>query len=245
MQFELPLRLGAGPLGGMHEEWLRVGQRHIRLRVVRNARARRYILRLHDDGTAQVTVPARGSAREATQFAARNAAWLEKQLLRLAHPRDGHSTWQIGTLILFRGENVPLKAEGGTGEIRFGTEVVRVADPGGNLRPELERYLWNLSAKELAERTIELAQQKNIVIHRIAVRNQRSRWGSCSRQGTISLNWRLIQAPVYVRDYIILHELAHVKEMNHSRRFWREVERLCPDFAEAERWLRRHSSLLR
>jgi predicted metal-dependent hydrolase len=73
------------------------------------------------------------------------------------------------------------------------------------------------------------------------VRNQRSRWGSCSRRGTISLNWRLIQTPVSVRDYVILHELAHLKEMNHSKRFWREVARLCPDYKEAENWLKRHS----
>jgi predicted metal-dependent hydrolase len=102
-----------------------------------------------------------------------------------------------------------------------------------------------LSARELTARTCELANQHHIAIRRVSVRNQRSRWGSCSRRGTISLNWRLVQAPVFVRDYIILHELAHVKELNHSPRFWREVERLCPDFAEAERWLRGHSSLLR
>ena len=76
------------------------------------------------------------------------------------------------------------------------------------------------------------------------MRNQRSRWGSCSRRGTISLNWRLVQTPAYVRDYLVLHELAHLKEMNHSRRFWREVERLCPGFREAERWLKQHASLL-
>jgi predicted metal-dependent hydrolase len=78
----------------------------------------------------------------------------------------------------------------------------------------------------------------------VTVRNQRSRWGSCSRRGTISLNWRLVQAPGFVRDYLVLHELAHLKEMNHSRRFWSEVARLCPDFAEAERWLKQHSTLL-
>jgi len=81
-------------------------------------------------------------------------------------------------------------------------------------------------------------------VRRITVRNQRSRWGSCSRRGTISLNWRLVQTPVFVRDYLVLHELAHLKEMNHSRRFWDEVARLCPGFREAERWLKQHSRLL-
>ena len=82
-------------------------------------------------------------------------------------------------------------------------------------------------------------------MNRVTVRNQRTRWGSCSRRGTISLNWRLIQAPGFVRDYIILHELAHTLEMNHSDRFWRQVETLCPDYRNAERWLKQHKEVLR
>jgi hypothetical protein len=77
------------------------------------------------------------------------------------------------------------------------------------------------------------------------VRSQKSRWGSCSRRGTISLNWRLIQTPAFVSDYICLHELMHLRQMNHSPRFWREMERVCPDYRMAERWLKEHSGLLR
>lgn len=247
MQFELPFRLGTPTSTGPREEWLRVGPRNVRLRLVRNNRARRYILRLHNDGTARVTVPRRGTPREGIRFAARNVAWLEQQLLRLGREKNSGSRWPVGTHILFRGESVLVEPGGHDepGSVRFGTESVRVTNLSGDLRPELERYLWKLSARELTARTCELANQHHIAIRRVSVRNQRSRWGSCSRRGTISLNWRLVQAPVFVRDYIILHELAHVKELNHSPRFWREVERLCPDFAEAERWLRGHSSLLR
>ena len=79
---------------------------------------------------------------------------------------------------------------------------------------------------------------------RVSVRNQKTRWGSCSRKGTISLNWRLIQAPEFVRDYIILHELAHRWQMNHSDKFWREVERLSPDYLTAEQWLKANLSIL-
>lgn len=77
---------------------------------------------------------------------------------------------------------------------------------------------------------MELAALHGIGVARVSVRNQRSRWGSCSRRGTISLNWRLIQTPEEVRDYIILHELPHRRHMNHSLRFWQEVERLCPGY---------------
>ena len=90
----------------------------------------------------------------------------------------------------------------------------------------------------------EFAGRHNLQVNRVSVRNQRTRWGSCSRRGQISLNWRLVQTPVSVRDYIVLHELAHLKEMNHSRRFWAEVARLCPEFAQAERWLKANPGLL-
>jgi predicted metal-dependent hydrolase len=128
--------------------------------------------------------------------------------------------------------------------VRFGGEAVPLADATGDLRPAIERHLRQLAARELPPRVLELAALHHLPARRVTVRNQRSRWGSCSRRGTISLNWRLVQAPGFVRDYLVLHELAHLKEMNHSRRFWSEVARLCPDFKEAERWLKQHSSLL-
>jgi predicted metal-dependent hydrolase len=79
-------------------------------------------------------------------------------------------------------------------------------------------------------------------MRRVIVRNQKSRWGSCSVRGTISLNWRLIQVPDFVRDYIILHELAHLRHLNHSARFWAEVKRVCPDYLAAEVWLKKNSA---
>ena len=103
-------------------------------------------------------------------------------------------------------------------------------------------YRGNGSASTQIESGIAFGQ---IRVQRVTVRNQRSRWGSCSRRGTISLNWRLVQTPEFVRDYIVLHELAHLREMNHSPRFWREVARLCPNFAEAEKWLKANAALLR
>lgn len=97
-----------------------------------------------------------------------------------------------------------------------------------------------LAAAELAQRTRELAAQTNSQISRITIRAQRTRWGSCSRRRAISLNWRLIQTPPFVIDYIILHELMHLRQMNHSQRFWDEVEKVCPTWREAEKWLRHH-----
>jgi predicted metal-dependent hydrolase len=244
MQLDLTFELRPLPAG---EERLRVGAVDVPLRLVRNRRARRYILRLRSDGSAQVTVPSRGSAREAWKFAERNIPWLEKQLLRRATQTEQVKGWVAGTEILFRGErariNVMLDSKGAV--VGFGSETVLLSNYRDDLRPQLEKHLWALAARELPPRALELAAMHRVDVRRVTVRNQRSRWGSCSRRGTVSLNWRLVQTPDFVRDYIILHELAHFREMNHSQRFWQQVERLCPDFATAERWLKTHAHLLR
>jgi len=99
--------------------------------------------------------------------------------------------------------------------------------------------------KELPGRVGELAAQHGLTVRRVAVRDQRSRWGSCSARGVVSLNWRLVQTPEFVRDYIIVHELMHLREMNHSSRFWKLVAEAFPQMEEAEKWLKAHSRLLR
>ena len=229
-----------------HESWLRVGARSLRVRFVRNLRARRYILRLRPEGSARVTIPRGGSLAEAQRFAERNVAWLEQELLRQTAARLRPKTWLLGTEILFRGEpaRLELGADAESKLIRLGSESLRVDDASGDLRAAVENHLRLLAERELPARAGELAALHQVAVKRVQVRSQRSRWGSCSRRGTISLNWRLVQTPIFVRDYIILHELAHVKEMNHSPRFWREMARLCPDFAQAERWLKQNSKQL-
>ena len=243
---QLEWLFGPRPPAPADDHWLVAGTRRVRLCFVRNRRARRYILRLRPDGAARVTVPRGGSAAEAKRFAERNVAWLEQQLLRQALRPHRPAAWSLGTEICFRGERVRLEPgeNGEAGLVRFGGEVVPVAPAVGDLRPVIERHLRHLAAQELPARVFELAALHQLPVRRVMVRNQRTRWGSCSRRGTISLNWRLVQVPPFVRDYLVLHELAHVREMNHSRRFWGEVARLCPDFREAEHWLKQHSSLL-
>ncbi len=229
------------------QDWLRVGSRLVRLWLVPNPRARRYVLRLRPDGEARVAIPRRGSAAQARRFAEQNIPWLERQLLRQAAQPAHPAAWHAGSEILFRGQWVRLEPglNGESGLVRFGGQVLRVTDPEPNLRPAVERHLWRLARRELPARVQELATLHQLPVRRVTVRNQRSRWGSCSRRGTISLNWRLVQTPEFVRDYIILHELAHLKEMNHSPRFWRQVALLCPEFAAAELWLKQNRQLLR
>jgi predicted metal-dependent hydrolase len=221
-----------------------VGQRNVPLAFIVNHRARRYILRVRPDGTARVTVPRRGSFRAAREFANRNILWIDQQLQRLAARPVADSVWTIGSAILFRGETVRIVAGRDPDSILFADQVVGIIGAPGDFRPDIERHLRSLAALELPPKLFQFARQHGLTVRRLTVRNQKSRWGSCSRRGAISLNWRLIQVPPFVSDYILLHELMHLRQMNHSRKFWREVENVCPGFREAERWLRTHASLL-
>ncbi len=221
--------------------------RRVRVVMIRNPRARRYVLRLRPDGSARVTIPCGGSAAEARSFAERSTAWVEGALRRQADRPKRPTEWRLGAEILFRGEKVKFEAisTGECSHIRFGTEVLNLRDPAEDLRSAIERHLWKLAGQELPPLVLEHAALQGLTVRRVTVRSQRSRWGSCSRRGTISLNWRIIQAPSFVRDYLILHELMHMRQMNHSARFWNEVERVCPGYQAAERWLKQNSALLR
>jgi predicted metal-dependent hydrolase len=114
----------------------------------------------------------------------------------------------------------------------------------GRLSPEMARALKNRARRELPPRLLELAAGNGLTVTGVTIRDQRSRWGSCSPKGHISLNYRLMLMPEAIRDYILIHELMHLKQADHSRKFWRLVATACPAFREAERWLRKHGSSL-
>ena len=98
---------------------------------------------------------------------------------------------------------------------------------------------------ELPLRLAELALVHGLDVQRVSVRSQHSRWGSCGRNGHISLNWRLVLMPDAVRDYVLIHELMHLRRLDHSPAFWRLVADACPEYATARRWLRQHGPALR
>ena len=108
----------------------------------------------------------------------------------------------------------------------------------------VEQALKERARRELPPRLLALAAAHGLAVNRVTIRDQRSRWGSCSPKGHIALNYRLLLMPESVRDYILIHELMHLKQADHSRRFWRHVEAACPEFRDAERWLRRHGPAL-
>jgi predicted metal-dependent hydrolase len=174
---------------------------------VRHPRARRYLIRVEDDGCVRVTVPRWGSKKEAAAFAERERVWIEKQRARAererARPRPAPVPEEIERALRARAKRLRVRAK-----------------------------------RELPRRLLELAALHGLTVTRVSVRNQRWRWGSCSRSRHICLNWQLVKMPDAVRDYVMLHELMHLKRMDHSPKFWKLVEKVCPDFQASRLYLR-------
>lgn len=214
----------------------------------RSHRARNYRLTLRRDGVAVATIPARGSEREARRFVNEHLEWLRRARARQHRRPRGAEIWKPGTPILWRGTMRLIERDGDAPADRpailLGTERFRVARFDGNMRATLESHFLRRARVELPARTWQLASETGVPVREVTVRNQRTRWGSCSSAGVISLNWRLVQTPDSVRDYIIYHELMHLKEMNHSPRFWARVGEVCPGWREAEHWLKENGGLL-
>ncbi len=213
----------------------------IALRIVKSPRARRYLLRLDFDGAARLVIPRRGSRAEALRFLERSRVWLQRRHQQWLAHQATRRPWLDGATFLFRGEPARLRVTvdlfGTT--LAFAGETLRGVPPAADYRSAIQAHLRTIAERELPVRTRELAQEHGIAIRRVSVRAQKTRWGSCSSRGTISLNWRLIQAPDFVRDYLIVHELMHCRQMNHSARYWKLVAEAFPRWREAESWLKK------
>jgi predicted metal-dependent hydrolase len=215
---------------------------------IRHPRARRYILRVLPDGTVRVTVPRRGVKRDAQAFVAANQAWIAEQRARRQQTFARVAPWRHGTSILVDGRLVDLRVTaqpGGGTSVWCGDAVVGRRDCiPSDLRPMIEAWLRRRATRELPPLLLALGEAHGISVPRVSVRDQRSRWGACAPTGTITLNWRLIQVPLFVREYVLLHELMHRRELNHSRRFWALVAACCPRHDEARHWLREEGKQL-
>lgn len=215
----------------------------ITVQYVRHRLARRYILRVTRTGIARVTIPRWGSIAEARRFAQEHVKWIEQQIAKLSARYKDEVGRAASKTVMFRGQSWPVNVvrDGERYFVVFGSESVAVTGPDTDVQKVIETHLRELAEDELPRRIAELAQSVGLHVRKVIVRNQKTRWGSCSRKGTISLNWRLVQAPIWVRDYLLWHELMHLREMNHSKRFWSLVASVCPDYKAAEQWIRQHS----
>jgi predicted metal-dependent hydrolase len=166
-------------------------------------------------------------------------------MVEMGQLRNSQQEQSKGTLLL-RGQPMQLHitteaTERAYGRVEHSGDKLIVYLPAGSevdARLVLESWLRRQARHDLVNRIKERSRQMSVAPNRIYLMNQRTRWGSCSSKRNLSFNWRLVLAPPDILDYIVVHELAHLKEMNHSQRFWLLVRSFCPDFDRHKRWLK-------
>lgn len=215
--------------------------RRVPVKLVVNARARHVSVRIDPvRREAVATAPCRRQLDHAAQFAAERASWIVRELARL--PRGVELA--PGAFLPLRGEPHLLAYERGRARPRVEVgEPLRIVAPAPDIalfEGRLLRFLKEEARGDLAGRVAIHAVALGVAPRRIQIKELRSRWGSCSVDGVLSFAWRVILAPPFVLDYLAAHEVAHLREMNHSRRFWSHVRRCVPDFERGRRWLHEH-----
>ncbi|MEM1299336.1 MAG: M48 family metallopeptidase [Pseudomonadota bacterium] len=205
-----------------------------RVRLVVNARARRFTLRLDPAGDGAIlTHPPRVPRRDCESFLSRHSDWLRRALEK-AGP----------VIAVAPGVQIPIDGRMRTVSHQSGRRAPELADDEitlygrGAIGPKLTAFLKNRARDRLAPAAKAYAEQLGRKVSRVSLRDTRSRWGSCSSTGALSFSWRLAMAPVEVQDYVAAHEAAHLVEMNHSDRYWAVVERIMPDWKPHRAWLR-------
>lgn len=218
------------------------GDRDVPYRLCRSARARAIRISIDRDCGITLTLPPRTPERDGLAFLASKAAWLRRHLSRRREPPTLRDYLTRNPAVTIDGVRVPLaiRRDAAKPVLRYSPGAASVTVETGPGEPgdaDLAPVLRGLAARVLPSRTMELARRHGFEVKRVSVRDQSSRWGSCSSARSISLNWRLLLVPPEIQDYVILHELAHLRHMNHSPRYWRELCRLDPDARERDRWL--------
>ena len=211
---------------------------HIRV----SRRARRLAVRVYPDARVEVIVPPRARPREVESFLASQREWIENKRAQALRNRPAPEIFPPSSLYLgMTGENLRLHLAGGAGRLRVierdGLLQVSGAFTPASLKAALRRWLLTAARVRLEPRLVALGASTGVAYQRLSIRRQRSRWGSCSVRGTISLNACLLYQRPAVVDYLIVHELMHVKHMNHSNRFWQAVEKNCADWRALDREL--------
>jgi len=231
--FQLDL-LSAG--GGANES----PQENLKVRV--SARARRLSLRVYPDARVECVVPPRVRPREVEAFIKAHREWIDARRATALRNRPAPQPFPPAVIALrMTGEQYQLQMASVAGRPRVtwsGPGVLRMSGAAApRLLAGMRSWLIRTARARLIPRVEALAKAMGVSYSQISVRRQRSRWGSCSARGTISLNCCLLFQRPEVVDYLIVHELTHVKHMNHSARFWQAVERHCADWRALDREL--------
>jgi predicted metal-dependent hydrolase len=226
----------------VRRELLKIDGRAVELSVRLNPQARRLIVKVHPtSGEVMVIAPSKRALDRAVEFARSQADWIARQLAQV----PSRVVLMPGARIPFRGtEHVVVRGDGGPVFVDGDKPVITVCGRAEHAPRRLLDFLKKQAKRDLEAKAFEYASRLGAKPSRITVRDTASRWGSCSSTRSLSFSWRLILAPPFVLNYVVAHEVAHLREMNHGAAFWRIVRELVGDVRKPQAWLRQHGATL-
>ncbi len=218
--------------------------------VKRSARAKHIRLEVRPDNGLTVVIPAFCSLRDVPDLLKKKKSWILSKLERYERVRTAEKKeLKDGDFIPYMGRNLRIVLQHSSGPYSSITPtqdrlIIKHNSGNGTINSIIESWYRHLAEQFLKDRIKELGKQTGLTCNRVTVRSAKTRWGSCSQKGNINLNWKLILLPKPVIDYVIIHELSHLKEMNHSKKFWEQVAEFCPKWREHRQWLKDHADKL-
>ena len=204
-----------------------------------------------------LTAPRLASEFQIKKFLDGQMPWLEKkwEIAKKRLSKRRTLTFEAGELFYYYGEPVKLvvhfsKLKRPGIKVRKDEMIVTLheglkpTDHKAQIKKTIEGFYREKAEEAIRDRLDFFKDHYHFKFHKVTFRNQKSRWGSCSHKGNLNFNWRLIMAPIEVIDYVVVHEMCHLKEMNHSSRFWKLVEETQPDYKKTRKWLKENDGLL-
>ena len=209
--------------------------------VRRSERARRVRVTVDADRGVEVVLPRRALEREAPAAISELRPWIERRVRELDRVRA--TVAARGETVPYLGHALRVVAQPGRSRVhRRGPELL--APAGAQQTAALERWYRRRAGIEVSARLDRACALTGTSYSKLTIRGQRTRWASCSRNGAMSFNWRLLLAPEPILDYVVWHEVCHLEVMDHSRRFWSLLGSRWPDYRDHARWLRQHGATL-
>jgi predicted metal-dependent hydrolase len=239
-------------------EKISFGRKEIEYRIKRGRRKKSVAISISNASQVVVLAPRILSKEKIREIVHKKSRWiLKKQAffreLRKRHPEKEYVS---GEQVLFLGRKYRLKivdTEDGSAcePVLMGRRLAIAVNENLNhqdrkqiIKEALTKWYYSRATELVLQRAKRYSQLLNLAPKKIIVRNQQKRWGSCSRSGVLRFNWRISMAPVSIVDYVVVHEICHLKEKNHSSEFWRQVALVLPDFKKRRQWLRENSAAL-
>jgi len=238
-------------------EYLNIGDRTLEYDFCQSMKAKKVIISIKGQ-KIRVAVPKGLSIEHARVFIEENKEWVLKNFLKQASASanaNPGNNYVSGEKLLYRGRNYPLIIEETSRSplhtMFIGSRIITYVPIGLSqekqsalAKSSIEKWYRGQAEKLLPEQVDFYSKLLDIPYIKLKIKNQKSRWGSCSNKGNINLNWRIIMAPNQVAAYVIIHELIHLKHMNHSKEFWECVEQCLPDYSKCKKWLKENGNAL-